>query len=87
MFYEIFLSSQVKRSVIITNKHGIYELPHELPKDIIRNSENIGAILKLHIIITYCPVSTTPHPPLPPETKIMPIVTKDFLKTKIEIFL
>ena len=87
MFYEIFLSSQVKRSVIITNKHGIYELPHELPKDIIRNSENIGAILKLHIIITYCPVSTTPHPPRPPETKIMPIVTKDFLKTKIEIFL
>ena len=31
MFYQIFLSSQVKRSGIISNKHGIYELPHELP--------------------------------------------------------
>ena len=34
MRYEIFLSSQVKRWAIITYKHGIYELPHELPKDI-----------------------------------------------------
>ena len=31
MFYQIFLSPQVKRIVIIRNKHGIYELPHELP--------------------------------------------------------
>ena len=31
MFYQIFLSSQVKRGAIIINKHGIYELPHELP--------------------------------------------------------
>ena len=31
MFYQIFLSPQVKRWVIITYKHGIYELPHELP--------------------------------------------------------
>ena len=34
MFYQIFLSPQVKRTVIISNKHGIYELPHELPKDL-----------------------------------------------------
>ena len=34
MLYKIFLSSQVKRWAIITYKHGIYELPHELPKDI-----------------------------------------------------
>ena len=34
MFYQIFLSPQVKRWVIITYKHGIYELPHELPNDI-----------------------------------------------------
>ena len=27
----IFCSPQVKRSVIICNKHGIYELFHELP--------------------------------------------------------
>ena len=30
MFHQIFLSPQVKRIMIISNKHGIYELPHEL---------------------------------------------------------
>ena len=25
---------KVKQSVIISNKHGIYELPHELPTDL-----------------------------------------------------
>ena len=30
MFYQLFLSPQVKRWAIITYKHGIYELPHEL---------------------------------------------------------
>ena len=34
MFYKIFLLSQVKQCVIITYKHGIYELPHELPNDL-----------------------------------------------------
>ena len=34
MFYKIFLSPQVKRSVIIINKHGIYDLPHELSNDL-----------------------------------------------------
>ena len=33
MFYEIFYSPQVKRSAIISDKHGIYMLPHELPND------------------------------------------------------
>ena len=36
MFYQNSLSPQVKRSVIITNKHGINELPHKLPNDISR---------------------------------------------------
>ena len=31
MLYQIFLSPQVKRCAIITYKHSIYELPHELP--------------------------------------------------------
>ena len=43
MFYRIFRSPQVKQSAIISNEHGIYELPHELPKDlglmILRNQE------------------------------------------------
>ena len=34
MFYQIFFSSQVKRCAIITYKHGIYQLPHELPNDL-----------------------------------------------------
>ena len=34
MFDEISLSLQMKRSVIISNKHGIYELPHELPHEL-----------------------------------------------------
>ena len=33
MFYQIFFSPQVKRCAIITNKHGIYELPQELPNE------------------------------------------------------
>ena len=34
MYYQIFFSTQVKRCVIITYKHGIYKHPHELPKDL-----------------------------------------------------
>ena len=33
MFYQIFLSPQVKPWAIITYKHGIYQLPHELPNE------------------------------------------------------
>ena len=32
MFYQISLLPQVKPIVIISKKHGIYELPHELSK-------------------------------------------------------
>ena len=31
MFYQTFLSPQMKQGAIITYKHSIYELPHELP--------------------------------------------------------
>ena len=34
MLDEIFLSPQVKRIVINSNKHGIYEWLHESPYDI-----------------------------------------------------
>ena len=34
MFEEIFVSPQVKQCMIITYKHGIYELPHKLPNDL-----------------------------------------------------
>ena len=34
MFYQIFLSPEVKGWAIITYKRGIYELPHELTNDL-----------------------------------------------------
>ena len=34
MFHQIFLSPPVKRWAIITHKHGIYELPHELSNNL-----------------------------------------------------
>ena len=37
MFLQIFLSPQVKRCAITAYKHGIYELPHELPNDLKRS--------------------------------------------------
>ena len=33
---QILFSLQVKRTVIIRNKHGIYELHHKLPNDLRR---------------------------------------------------
>ena len=32
--YQNLFSPQGKRSVIISYKHGVYELPHELPNDL-----------------------------------------------------
>ena len=34
MFHQHLLSPKLKRSAIISNKHGICELPHELPNDV-----------------------------------------------------
>ena len=34
LLYDIFFLSQVEQSVIISNKHGICELPHELPNNL-----------------------------------------------------
>ena len=34
MFYQVFLSPQMKESVIISNKQRTCELPHELPNDL-----------------------------------------------------
>ena len=46
MFYRIFFSLQVKRSTIISNKQGVYELVHELLNDlrfrILGNKEESG---------------------------------------------
>ena len=34
MSYQMFLSQQVERNVIITSKNGKYELTDELPNDV-----------------------------------------------------
>ena len=34
MFRQTFFSPQVKRWAIVTYKHGLYELPHELPNNL-----------------------------------------------------
>ena len=54
ILYQILFSSQVKGSVIISNKHSIYELPHELPNDLrlIRKLGKIRKISKLQKVIT-----------------------------------
>ena len=51
MFNQVFFSPQMKQYAIITYKHGIYELPHELPNDLrlkIFGKKEISAVLKLH---------------------------------------
>ena len=44
--YQMFLSQQVKRNEIITNKNGKYELTDELPNDV-----RLKKISELHGII------------------------------------
>ena len=46
-----FFSQQVERGLINSNKHGIYELPHELPNDlkltILGNEERLEELQNL----------------------------------------
>ena len=55
MFYQILLSLQAKRSAIITEKHGIYKLPHEYAKQLktcnLRKLKNIGEVSQPHRMI------------------------------------
>ena len=34
MFYQVLVSPQMKWCPVITYKHGLYEVSHELPKDL-----------------------------------------------------
>ena len=52
MFCQTFLSLQVKRCVIITYKHGMYELPHEMLNNLrLRKLGTFGKVFKLHRMI------------------------------------
>ena len=68
ILYQIFFSPQVKRSVIITNKNGIYEIPNDLRLRPLRKFGKIKQISKLQRIITQCPVPPQTEPPPSPPT-------------------
>ena len=59
MFCQIFLSPQMKQRAIISYKHCIHELPHELPNDLLkaqnlRKLGNIRRVSKPHRMIAQC---------------------------------
>ena len=66
MFYQIFLSPQVKRYASITYKHGIYELPNDLRLKGLRKLRNIRKVPRLH----------SPMPSPPAEMETPPILAK-----------
>ena len=62
----MFLSHQMKRNLIITNKNGKYELTDEFSKQ-----RNTKENLKLHVIIVQCPVFF-------PKMKILSILARNY---------
>ena len=63
MFYQIFLSPQVKRCPIITYKHGTYELQND------STLKKLGNITKLS--------NDSPAPSPPPKTKAPPTLEEN----------
>ena len=59
MFYQIFLSPEVKQCAITTYKHGIYELPHEFPNDL--RLTKLGNIRKVSKLYRMMPSAQSPH--------------------------
>ena len=73
MFDKIFFSPQEKRRVIISNKHGIYELPHELPKDLrLKHLSFLKLYLLDHDYHFTLPCSNPIRPELPPPIPLSP---------------
>ena len=73
MFYQILLSPQVKRCVIVTYKYGICELPHELPND-----------LRLRIVSTS--KNGSPVPSLLAKMEVLLILEENSSKIEIKLF-
>ena len=76
MFYQIFLSPQAKRKRVISNKHGTYELSHELPNDLrlSKDQNNLKISWNYNLVVS-----------LPPKNKTLSILAKDSLKMEIEL--
>ena len=47
MFYQIFLSPQLKRWAIIAYKHGSYDLPQDLPNDVRLMTSDVCLFLRI----------------------------------------
>ena len=78
MVEQIFFSVQVKWSLIIINKYGIYELLHELPNDLrLRILGNWKYQKNLEILSP---------PPLKKKMKIASTLAKNCWKIEIELF-
>ena len=75
MFYQIFLSPQVKRCAIITYKNGIYELPHELPHEL----PNDLRLTKYEQSVTW---NDSTVPSLPSQNKSFANTSKKLLKSR-----
>ena len=64
MFFQIFISPQVKQCAIITYKHGIYELPHELQNNLrsseIRKNPENGKTSYIDSLVNSHPAQTKP---------------------------
>ena len=71
MFYQIFVSPKVKRKVIISNKHVMYELPNDLRL----RKENLKTLRDYKLVHSF-----------PPKKKILLILAKDSLIIEIELF-
>ena len=65
--HQIYFSPQVKRRGIVTYKHGIYELSHELPTQDLRKLGNIRKVPKSHRML-----AQRPAPPPPAKIKTPP---------------
>ena len=82
MFYQIFLSPQVKRWPIITYKHGIYELPQQLPNNLkLRISGNQEKSATVWTRYNDCLVSS-----LPAKMKFLLTLAEKYWKTDTKLF-
>ena len=74
MFYQLFFSPQVKRCAILTYKHGLYELPNELPNDLrlrsLKTSKNGSLVPSVPAKMRY-PPHLVPYA----NTEFMPLMT------------
>ena len=88
ILYQIFFSPQVKQSMILSNKHGIHQLPHKLPNDLRFGSqeirkENLEIFLKIRKSVNF--INYNPVTSLPPRLKVFSILAENCWKIKTKV--